>query len=657
MTLGAVAIAAGPIAGPEGAAPAAITGQPTITTLVAFSTDPNATPVWSDISDRMYGFTVNRGRQRELDRFSAGRLSLTLNNEDRAFDPTYTSSPYYPNVVPMRRIKIQATAGGVTYDVFTGYVDSWNQQYQHPQSATCTVEATDAFKFLANAELLSSAYAEEVNTAGPTLWYRLGDPSGAAELVESVSGTFPFRQARTPTLGASSLNPYDSNGAVGFPTALDGVYGVFPEGTWPISTAATLEIVWRYTSGLGGNPWAIAVVGTLPPSNVTNTEGMLALFIDPSGNLLGYIIDGAGGQYVATSSGVNLSTGGAHHLAATWTSGQPMTLYIDGVDRTANVTGTFSGTLASTTRKWVAAVNSMDYAPFTLTGIPSTADEYTVYTRALTASEIASHAAARTSAWANELSGARIHRVLDVTPWPAADRYIDAGLSTLQPATLGGSVLAYLQKVEETEQGSLFIDVSGKVRFIARDSLLRDPYATAQGTFGDVDPELEYGDLSYVYDDQMIYNEAVVNREGGIAQVVGDAASQSRYLRRTKVFDGMLFTTDGPSRDLANWFVGHYKEPLLRTTNMRLEPSAGNWSTHFPQVLARDLMERVIVKRKPQNLGTAINQPALIEGITHEVTAMEWKTTWNLSPAETQVYWILGQVGASELGSTTKLGF
>lgn len=657
MTIGSVAIAAGPIAGPEGAAPAAITGQPSITTLVAFSSDPGATPVWSDISDRMLGFTVNRGRQRELDRFVAGRLSLTLNNEDRAFDPTYTASPYYPNVVPMRRIKIQATAGGVTYDVFTGYVDSWNQQYQHPQSATCTVEATDAFKVLQNLELRSSAYAETIETAGPTFWWRLGDPSGSTVAAESVTGNFPLGRAGTPTFGATSLSPFDSDGAVSFATENDGVFGVFPEGTWPLATAATLEILWQYASGsIAVFNHAIAIAAALPPTDALNTELAIALLISTTGELTGVMVNGAGTGFFSSTSGVDLRVGGPYHLTVTWTSGQPMHLYINGVDRTAS-SDVFTGSLASTTRKWTAAINSLSYPPFSLFGTGSTADEYAIYTRELSAAEIAAHASAMTTAWSGDRSGARVNRILDAAPWSSTDRYIDTGASLVQEATLGGSVLAYLQKVEESEQGALFVDASGKVRFIARDSLLRDPFLTAQATFGDVDPELEYADLSYVYDDQLIWNEAVVTREGGVTQVFGDAASQSRYLRRTKVFDDMMYTEDATSHGLAEWFVAHYKAPLLRATNMRLEPSAGNWPTHFPQVLGRDLMDRVTVRRKPQNLGPAIDQPALIEGITHEVTAMEWRTTWNLSPAETQAYWLAEIAGFGEAGQTTYAGF
>jgi len=647
VTLGAVAIAAGEIAGPEATTPPAIGHMPVITTLVAFTSDPGATPVWTDISDRRLRFTVNRGRQRELDRFVAGRLTLTLNNEDRAFDPTYTSSPYYPNVIPMRRLKIQATTGGVTYDIFTGYVDSWNQEYQHPQSATCVVEATDAFKILNGTELLSSASAETVQASGPTLWWRLGDPSGSTQAAESVTGNYPLKAVGTPTFGSTSLNVNDSDPAVVFDQQADGLQGVFSEGTYPFTTAGSVELIHRTDETIQpqGPVWGFIALAS-SPFGIQSDVGASGVWVIMANN--------AGSSFTARVNAV-YTTGATHHIAITWAAGSTIRIYIDGVDRT-ETTSTFTGSLASTS-KWIAFLNAVNYPPYISGGYLGSTDEVAVWTRQLSATEVAAHYAAWQNAWSGDRSGARVGRVLDAGDWSATDRNIDTGASTVLSATLGGSVLSYLQKIEQTEQGALFVDAAGRVRFIARDALLKDPYLTPQATFGDSDPELEYADLSYVYDDQLIFNEVQVSRDGGITQVVGDATSQARYLRRTQVFDDMLYTEDATARGFAQWFVNHYKDPLLRATGMRLEPTAGNEATHFPQVLGRDLMDRVTVRRRPQNLGPAIDQPALIEGITHEVTAMEWRTTWNLSPAETQHYWLAEVAGYGEAGVTTVAGF
>jgi hypothetical protein len=54
---------------------------------------------------------------------------------------------------------------------------------------------------------------------------------------------------------------------------------------------------------------------------------------------------------------------------------------------------------------------------------------------------------AGTSVGLSELSGARIRRVLDSASWPATDRVIDAGQTTLQATTLEGDALSEVQLV------------------------------------------------------------------------------------------------------------------------------------------------------------------------------------------------------------------
>jgi hypothetical protein len=77
---------------------------------VAFTTDPDATtPAWVDLSSRVHvpsGLTVNRGRENEFDKVAAGRLTLSVENTDGALTPDNTSSPYYPNVLPQKRCRL-----------------------------------------------------------------------------------------------------------------------------------------------------------------------------------------------------------------------------------------------------------------------------------------------------------------------------------------------------------------------------------------------------------------------------------------------------------------------------------------------------------------------------------------------------------------------
>src|SRR5436190_441219 len=84
-----------------------------------------ASNTWTDITAYVVSFSTRRGRSDALARIEAGTAQLTLDNSDRRFDPTYSGSPYYPNVVPMKKIRIRATYSAVTYDLYTGFIASW----------------------------------------------------------------------------------------------------------------------------------------------------------------------------------------------------------------------------------------------------------------------------------------------------------------------------------------------------------------------------------------------------------------------------------------------------------------------------------------------------------------------------------------------------
>src|SRR5947209_69592 len=110
--------------------------DPTLTVECAFASDPGAaSPTWSDISGYVTEFAIRRGRQKEVDRIEPGTCTLQLYNADRRFDPIYTAGAYYPNVLPMRKLRVRATHNAVTYNLFTGYVEEWPQEWPGGQVA------------------------------------------------------------------------------------------------------------------------------------------------------------------------------------------------------------------------------------------------------------------------------------------------------------------------------------------------------------------------------------------------------------------------------------------------------------------------------------------------------------------------------------------
>jgi hypothetical protein len=117
-----------------------------------------------DITEKVTGVNINRGRSRELDRFTTGGASVDFINQDRAFDPFYTSSPYYPDIRPRRDIKISTITSAGTAVQFTGLVEDWSLDYSVNGEATASAACVDGFILFGGQQL--NAHTAIVQTSG-----------------------------------------------------------------------------------------------------------------------------------------------------------------------------------------------------------------------------------------------------------------------------------------------------------------------------------------------------------------------------------------------------------------------------------------------------------------------------------------------------------
>lgn len=117
---------------------------------------------FTDITSRVTGLSLSRGKNRDLDRFNAGTLSVTVNNEDRAFDPLYTSSPFYGDIVPRRDVRVLANGTAVQY---VGKILDWNFDFEPNGRQSASLEAADGFTFLAQQELTPGTAVAELTGA------------------------------------------------------------------------------------------------------------------------------------------------------------------------------------------------------------------------------------------------------------------------------------------------------------------------------------------------------------------------------------------------------------------------------------------------------------------------------------------------------------
>lgn len=586
--------------GPEAAAPVAGT-FPFIGIEIEFTPG-----VWTDVSDDLMSGSITRGKQRELDRYQAGRSTITLENSDRLYDPTYSAGSYYGNLKPNKRIRITATYAAVTFALFAGYINSIRQQSTGPNSNRAVIQASDGFKKLNSAALASSAYAQEVLNDGPVRWYRLGEPVGSTVFFDSI-GDDDLTINGVPTLSDTGLVAREANSAMKITADSQGAQRTGPATS---RTAITVEFVFRYDSdgaiygaevnGIATQGWTMIRVGTDIHVNVfTDTTSLNTL--DASG-----IQDGA-----------------IHHFAFTW-DGATVITYLDGV---ATDFGACTGTLPQTT---VLSIGGIVLDSVLKSGQRGSYQEFAIYDYALSAAQVAAHAEAVTTPWNNDTPGERAARVLDAIGWPDSLRELDTGISTLQSASLNQSALEHLQKVAESEFGLLYMTKEGRVRLEQRTNLINQ---VSQGTFTDAhgsDPAIVIAEPEI--SDSLIRNDVTVSRVEGVAQNAQDAVSISENGPVSYTRDGLFHDSDELSRYAAQFIVSEYKDALQRIESVVIKPR-GNPSVLFPQVLGRELSDLITLAETPQGVGSEYVQDSVIEGITHTFGPLSWETVWSVSPA------------------------
>lgn len=601
---------------------------------VAFDTDPTAADqTWTDVTDYVRAISIRRGRDHELQRAEAGTLSVLLDNRDRRFDPTYTSGAYYPNVLPMRQIRVRAYWGGTVYDLYRGFVEQWPQAWpEYGKDAVVEVTAFDALGALQLAKTIQS-YRDLIISHGPVGYWRLGETDGAIALDASGNGN-DGTYVGAVTLGTDGALTGDDDTAIRVDTILSTEQVTIPDD-------ATLDL---------GNTLTVEAWVSLG----TSADAYIARKTDGADGWQIHVTQGGNVEleYGATGNSFIGSTGTL--TAATWyhvvvtKDGSTEKVYIDGVDVTTT-TGeeglalSFNDTTAPLELGVLFAGNYIDL------------DEVAVYPTALTAAQVAQHYYAGRGTRPSETAAARIGYVLDVAAWPTGLRDLDTGQTTLTSVTLSDQTAnEAIQAIAEGERGLVFANPGGTVVFQDRHWRILNA-STAGAVIGDGGgTEIPVGDIVAGYDVQDVWNHIVVTPNGGTAVTASDASSQAAYYRRS--LELSLQTTDrNEAQAAADYMLARYKDPHLRVSSVSLVGGSG--TAIWPHALGADISTRWTVRRRPPAGGT-IETDVHLEAIEHDIRpGPVWTTTWSLSPADPQQYWVLDDATLSVLDSTTRLAY
>lgn len=223
-----------------------------------------------------------------------------------------------------------------------------------------------------------------------------------------------------------------------------------------------------------------------------------------------------------------------------------------------------------------------------------------------------------------ESSGERVERILDQTTvnWPAGDRDIATGQTTLEAGVLEGNALEYLLKISDSESSLLFVDAAGVLNFQER---LVQPVTDAV-IFTDSGVGIRYQGIAISYGTEELTNRAVVTSSAGTGISV-DVDSQTTY-GITEQSVSTLLSSTAQLESLADYLISRYKEPEFRIESVTVSVQSLT-DSQVDEVLGLELGNQCDVVFRPSNIGNTIAIRNRIIGISHDVSISEHFVTFN----------------------------
>jgi hypothetical protein len=224
----------------------------------------------------------------------------------------------------------------------------------------------------------------------------------------------------------------------------------------------------------------------------------------------------------------------------------------------------------------------------------------------------------------SELSGERIESVLDrpEVDWPADLRDIDPGNTLMLDADVseGTGTLEYLQLVERSEFGTLFLAKDGKITFRERNAVpnVPDLVFSDEVVAGEY-TGIQFADVNIMYGSENLYNRISLENADVIPEqaFAEDAGSQVVYGPRTLSLSGLLVQEPDELQFLADFNLARYKEPQYRfeTVTVVLDTLT---TENQDKVLELEIGDIVLVRFEPSDIPPAIEQYVRIIGINHD---------------------------------------
>ena len=583
---------------------------PTPIVEIAFDDTPYVNnPSWTDVTTYVRSIDTSRGRTDDFSDFDTGTASVVLDNRSRLFDPFYTSGTYYGKLLPRRQIRIRATSGVTTYDIFRGFVSGWPVTYTEAgKDSTVTLQCFDALGLLASEQVSDDNYQTAILSISPRAYWKCNESTETTTLVDQIGGLNLTKKTGLPFQPTSSL----LQGCTGSAAAM--INYAATGGTQTAPTGLIFSFIGKPTVANDVGNYVSYSCGTMAFQVTVGAADGSALFQFIYGTTI-YELEIPAGSFNPTVP--------HHYLFIASTS--PTKLLVDGVAPTQTFV---SSAIGSSGTIEAAEIENMEVQEFFVKHATTTTPVYDA--------EEFNSLATGFNFRANTYD--RNEYLLDQTPFIRYDYstnyvqvpYITApnGVRVLRIENTG-DLLPQLQTNADTEGGEMFAKKDGRILFTDRNYKYADQRsAVIQAVFSDAGgATLKYGtELQLDYDADSIRNSVTVNYSAGAnADNNFIAINTTSTASVGKVADSIntYLSSETDASTLANLQlgVGAALKPRISPLEVGLTTTDADWQT----ILGLELLERIKLVRTP-SVGNNIELLLLVNNISHSMTPREMRT-------------------------------
>ena len=249
-----------------------------------------------------------------------------------------------------------------------------------------------------------------------------------------------------------------------------------------------------------------------------------------------------------------------------------------------------------------------------------------------------------------EVTGDRVRRILDAdgVDFPG-EAVVEDGFSLLAAGTADGNATEYLRRAELSEQGRLFVDRTGVLRFLDRRQTFGTPYVFADDGIG-----TPFSAVDRFSGARTLFNRILARREDGPTFAFNDTRSQEEFSTRTLDLGTLLAASDAIVTGIIEFLTFEFRRPLTRVFAATVPVDRLSPDDEYA-LLELDLFDPADIRFTPPGSDTVVN-PSLVQGIEHRITVgSAWTTQYYFERRETEVFMelddpTLGRLNLNRLG-------